>query len=120
MTIQQFRQDVATEALAEQKRSFTENQLIAVVDSLSALRHWQSRLHICQILQHVKIFESPCRIFSNPTSKSVRTTRVGLRLKRLVCLKTSPFASGFTFPTLKLLVRSCSAIPSSGRWTLSI
>ena len=41
--------------LAEQKRSFSDYQLIAMFDSLATLTQWEAQLHICQILHHVKI-----------------------------------------------------------------
>jgi hypothetical protein len=41
--------------LAEEKTAFTNEQLIAMFDSVAALVHWETRLHICQLLQHVTI-----------------------------------------------------------------
>ena len=41
--------------LAETKSRFNSNQLRVIFDSLTELKHWQSRLHICQMLSHLKI-----------------------------------------------------------------
>jgi hypothetical protein len=41
--------------LAEEKATFKTAHLIAVFDSVSTLVHWEARLHICQMLQHITI-----------------------------------------------------------------
>jgi hypothetical protein len=41
--------------LAETKSQFTTQQLTAIFDSLADLNHWEAKLHICQMLQHVRI-----------------------------------------------------------------
>jgi len=41
--------------LAEKKSQFTTQQIATIFDSLTDLAHWEARLHICQMLQHVRI-----------------------------------------------------------------
>jgi hypothetical protein len=41
--------------LAEEKIAFSDNQLVAIFDSVSTLAYWEARLHVCQLLGHVKI-----------------------------------------------------------------
>jgi len=41
--------------LAENKSRFTRSQLAAIFDSLAEVTHWEAKLHLCQMLQHVKI-----------------------------------------------------------------
>src|SRR5207302_1618464 len=51
----QIRATSLLKRLAEDKRRFRSDHLIAIFDSLSEVRHWEAKLHICQMLQHVKI-----------------------------------------------------------------
>ena len=41
--------------LAESGTKFTTQQLVAIFDSLAEVTHWEAKLHLCQMLQHVKI-----------------------------------------------------------------
>jgi len=41
--------------LAENKIRFTRSQLAAIFDSLAEATHWEAKLHLCQMLQHIKI-----------------------------------------------------------------
>lgn len=41
--------------LAETKTRFNSDQLRVIFDSLMELKHWESRLHICQMLSHLRI-----------------------------------------------------------------
>ena len=41
--------------LAENKSRFSRPQLAAIFDSLVEVTHWEAKLHLCQMLQHVKI-----------------------------------------------------------------
>ncbi|HEX7721733.1 MAG TPA: hypothetical protein VF397_06215 [Pyrinomonadaceae bacterium] len=41
--------------LAESGTRFTRSQLAAIFDSLAEVTHWEAKLHLCQMLQHVKI-----------------------------------------------------------------
>src|SRR5215467_13490565 len=41
--------------LAETKSRFSNDQLRVIFDSLVELKHWESRLHICQMLSHLRI-----------------------------------------------------------------
>jgi hypothetical protein len=43
--------------LAENETRFTRPQLAAIFDSLAEVTHWQAKLHLCQMLQHVEIPE---------------------------------------------------------------
>jgi len=51
----QIRSTWLLKRLAEEKTAFKSEQLIAMFDSVSALVHWEARLHICQMLQHITI-----------------------------------------------------------------
>jgi hypothetical protein len=41
--------------LAESGTKFTTQQLTAIFDSLAEVTHWEAKLHLCQMLQHLKI-----------------------------------------------------------------
>ena len=41
--------------LAESGTKFTTQQLVAIFDSLAEVTHWEAKLHLCQMLQHVRI-----------------------------------------------------------------
>ncbi len=41
--------------LAESGTKFTTQQLVAIFDSLAEVRHWEAKLHLCQLLPHVEI-----------------------------------------------------------------
>ena len=41
--------------LAENKIRFTRPQLAAIFDSLGEVTHWEAKLHLCQMLRHVRI-----------------------------------------------------------------
>jgi hypothetical protein len=41
--------------LAKSGTKFTTQQLAAIFDSLAEVTHWEAKLHLCQLLQHVKI-----------------------------------------------------------------
>jgi len=41
--------------LAEKETRFSTQQLATIFDSLTDLAHWEAKLHICQMLQHVRI-----------------------------------------------------------------
>jgi len=41
--------------LAESGTKFTTQQLAAIFDSLAEVTHWEAKLHLCQMLQHVRI-----------------------------------------------------------------
>jgi|SRR5215470_10600820 len=59
----QIRASRELKRLAETKSRFNGDQLRVIFDSLMELKHWESRLHICQMLSHLRIpRESAARV----------------------------------------------------------
>lgn len=51
----QIRASRELKRLAETNSRFNGDQLRVIFDSLTELKHWESRLHICQMLSYVRI-----------------------------------------------------------------